>query len=1186
MIAKVFKFFMFVFVAIVGIFALSIGIYAVSYEGRNDHSKFDQAITPSPLNQSNPAVVINSNLPLVRPSAVSRSANTPVRATQFAQSIPSSQTNPYSRPISDFSRPKIATTFRTEPTNRPQQNVVKNQIQLQLNEARLQHLELSQQYALDHPNVERLDRKIEMLEAQLKAETDNTATRPSLTPEQLELQQKIQRSEEQAARSANQLMNAVFRDEEARRSVRENLKKAVREAFYLRMELQQAQLDDAATKLEVSRQRLNRRQSLAKQIVERRVNELLGRDETKWNRQPSAASKVGPHLPELDQAARRRNTYSTMPVAPPKLPTRPDFGDAPQAKLDSPVITRLLTRPPALVDESRRFDFRAERQVRPAPTRFQTQPTRTLSLVDPMHEVGPGDVLSIFVPYVFDELGLSKTNSGYPIHVKSDGMVSLPSIGRLKVAGKTALEIEKELKKPYTDGPSPILEENDADLISVIVSQIYKSAPSADTRRENWIRQTEGNTQPRSPQAINEHGEARKIAQRFFNLAFSGDVNKANELTNNPGATEMLRRGIFPLIAEKSAPVVDRLGVANDRVFVHSRPMRLAKKYEGMTRATLFVSLQDFGIDGWQVIDVGWSNADDGNDNALPVPSPASRSDYSWLLGYWEVVSVEGKGAKFMTLDESTKVGETLFIPHIQTPIEKFLYTKIHRESYFERNWFSRSLPESWTKNDSLYLYPESSPARMTYRSKNGEKNHFSDSSDPPEFAIYKLDGDELTLMAGDPNDFKVNEGQETNRDSRGSPVHSKWRLVIPNYAKDFKLDPEKRQLLVKLRRVDPARAPAASPADKTDAIRTVPVGKAPPAFDLAPYKILFEKGSRKPESLLKKRTANGDGFPKYEHWAEAEPVEQFQGRWLVKRISINGEEVALDSAQANEVKMSNLIVFRSTLLANKPGGPEFFLLAYPNVPDAAILVDQRKPNRTKSLRFSANGEKLKVAMWDAYNRADPPQLKPNDEIIYLEFERKPATPGFFPVGNKPAASDLAPYSLLFNKGNSLPDSLLKKVSQRGAVPRYENWAAAEPVEKLRGQWHAKKISIEGKEVALDSAAAKKIQMTKMIVDGKMLLANQPDGPKMFLLAYPSVPDAAILVALDDSSRTTSLRFSVDGAKLKVAIADVCNRANLPKLKPDDDIIYIEYEREPEDRTELIPTEEKPPRSKTPTASD
>ena len=110
--------------------------------------------------------------------------------------------------------------------------------------------------------------------------------------------------------------------------------------------------------------------------------------------------------------------------------------------------------------------------------------------------------------------------------------------------------------------------------------------------------------------------------------------------------------------------------------------------------------------------------------------------------------------------------------------------------------------------------------------------------------------------------------------------------------------------------------------------------------------------------------------------------------------------------------------------------------------------------------------------------------------------------------------------------------------------------------------------------------------MTKLIVDGKMLLANKPDGPKMFLLAYPSVPDAAILVALDDSSRTTSLRFSVDGDKLKVAIADVCNRANLPKLKPDDDIIYIEYERESEDRTEFNPAQEEPPRLTTPTVSD
>ena len=80
-----------------------------------------------------------------------------------------------------------------------------------------------------------------------------------------------------------------------KRAGRVKLQKAVQEAFDLRMQLQNSQLDDAEAKLKASRQRLIRRQSLAKQIVERRVNELLNADETKWSEQPlDVAKSVSP----------------------------------------------------------------------------------------------------------------------------------------------------------------------------------------------------------------------------------------------------------------------------------------------------------------------------------------------------------------------------------------------------------------------------------------------------------------------------------------------------------------------------------------------------------------------------------------------------------------------------------------------------------------------------------------------------------------------------------------------------------------------------------------------------------------------------------------------------------------------------------------------------------------------------
>ena len=127
-----------------------------------------------------------------------------------------------------------------------------------------------------------LNEQRKLMEAQIKAEADYVAALSKPIPEQHELQQKIERAEQQAFFLARSLINAISKDEEFKRPLRLKLQKAIQEAFDLRMQFQTAQLEDAEAKLATSRQRLTRRQSLAKQIVERRANELLGTDETKW----------------------------------------------------------------------------------------------------------------------------------------------------------------------------------------------------------------------------------------------------------------------------------------------------------------------------------------------------------------------------------------------------------------------------------------------------------------------------------------------------------------------------------------------------------------------------------------------------------------------------------------------------------------------------------------------------------------------------------------------------------------------------------------------------------------------------------------------------------------------------------------------------------------------------------------
>ncbi len=110
----------------------------------------------------------------------------------------------------------------------------------------------------------------------------------------------------------------------------------------------------------------------------------------------------------------------------------------------------------------------SEESLAPPLPSLSTVPLKRPAPVDPFHKVGAGDVLSVFVEHVFGnvEEGLL----GLPVHVRSNGTISLPLIKPVDVAGKTVMEIEDELRKRYS---VEILLNAQNSVISVLVHSTY-----------------------------------------------------------------------------------------------------------------------------------------------------------------------------------------------------------------------------------------------------------------------------------------------------------------------------------------------------------------------------------------------------------------------------------------------------------------------------------------------------------------------------------------------------------------------------------------------------------------------------------------------------------------------------------------------------------------------------------------
>ncbi len=128
-------------------------------------------------------------------------------------------------------------------------------------------------------------------------------TAPSQSPRQQSLKE-LDAAETESLRLAQQWKKETAKenvDDVAVAELESKIRARLQEAFQLRQELQQAEINQTREDLRRIESRLNRRGELAQQIVDRRLNELLHSDDLAWQNQPPSNPQRSRDHDLLDQ---------------------------------------------------------------------------------------------------------------------------------------------------------------------------------------------------------------------------------------------------------------------------------------------------------------------------------------------------------------------------------------------------------------------------------------------------------------------------------------------------------------------------------------------------------------------------------------------------------------------------------------------------------------------------------------------------------------------------------------------------------------------------------------------------------------------------------------------------------------------------------------------------------------------
>lgn len=102
-----------------------------------------------------------------------------------------------------------------------------------------------------------------------------------------------------------------------------------------------------------------------------------------------------------------------------------------------------------------------------------------------VYRLGPGDVLGVFIdgvlgerdgqiPVHFPEDGQNEPSTGYPIPVRDDGVISLPLVPDIAVAGLSVAEAEAEIRRVFIEQEQILQPQRDRILVSLMRKRVVR----------------------------------------------------------------------------------------------------------------------------------------------------------------------------------------------------------------------------------------------------------------------------------------------------------------------------------------------------------------------------------------------------------------------------------------------------------------------------------------------------------------------------------------------------------------------------------------------------------------------------------------------------------------------------------------------------------------------------------------